>query len=32
VSKPIDERSLITAITQTLSLPPEIVQTRLQAG
>jgi len=32
VSKPIDERSLITAIAQTLSLPPETVQTRLQAG
>ena len=32
VSKPIDERSLVTAITQTLSLPPETFQTLLQAG
>ena len=32
VSKPIDERSLVTAITQTLSLPDEKSRTMLQAG
>ncbi|WP_291201789.1 ATP-binding protein [Hyphomonas sp.] len=32
VSKPIDERSLVTAITQILSLPDEQVRTMLQAG
>ncbi len=32
VSKPIDERSLVTAITQTLSLPEEQTRTMLQAG
>jgi PAS domain S-box-containing protein len=32
VSKPIDERSLVTAITQTLSLPDEVTRTLLQAG
>ncbi len=31
VSKPIDERSLVTAITQTLSLPDEKTRTMLQA-
>ena len=32
VSKPIDERSLVTAITQILSLPDEKTRTMLQAG
>jgi len=32
VSKPIDERSLVTAITETLSLPEEATRTILQAG
>ena len=32
VSKPIDERSLVTAITQILSLPDEESRTMLQAG
>lgn len=32
VSKPIDERSLVTAITQILSLPDEETRTMLQAG
>lgn len=32
VSKPIDERSLVRAITQTLSLPDEKTRTMLQAG
>jgi hypothetical protein len=32
VSKPIDERSLVTAITQTLSLPDEVTRTMLQAS
>jgi len=32
VSKPIDERSLVTAITQILSLPDQDTRTMLQAG
>jgi CheY-like chemotaxis protein len=32
VSRPADERSLVTAITQTLSLPDEVTRTMLQTG
>ena len=32
VSRPVDERSLVTAIPQTLSLPDEVTRMMLQTG
>ena len=32
VSRPVDERSLVTAIPQALSLPDEVSRTILQTG